>query len=380
VPEAVRTKRSLSSALIAASAGLVNQYYAFYAPRECSVKAVTEGGVRNISLGGRKLMPLSRTVRLIIGFTAFCALAMTVRSQPASAEDMFRVGTPEPRAFNFGMLDAGEQLGIFKKHGLTIQRIDLGGGAKLHQAMVAGAIDAALGGGTDLQFLAKGSPEKAVGQMASSPSNMAIIVKSDSPIKTLADLKGKKIGASTVGSLTSWIALEVARQQGWKPDDITLVYLGNFNGLLSGLTTGAIDAMSGNLEISYVIQDEGKYRILLRGGDLVQDFVSSVIYASDTTIKEKPDQLRRFLAAWFETIQYMHDNEKRAVEIMAKLLGTTPPVATNIYAAEMPSFSLDGRFNRKDLAVVENALLNFHLIDSTPADTAILDESFLPKK
>jgi NitT/TauT family transport system substrate-binding protein len=315
-----------------------------------------------------------------LGFIALCALAATLVSHASAADDAFRVGTPEPRAFNFGMLNAGEQLGIFRKNGLTIQRIDLGGGAKLHQAMVAGAIDAALGGGTDLQFLAKGSPEKAVAQMASSPSNMAIIVKSGSPIKTLADLKGKKIGASTVGSLTSWIALEVARQQGWKPDDITLVYLGNFNGLLSGLTSGAIDAMSGNLEISYVIQDEGKYRILLRGGDLVHDFVSSIIYASDTTIQQKPDQLRRFLKAWFETIQYMHDNKKQASEIMANLLNTTPGVASNIYDAEMPSFSLDGRFNHKDLAVVENALLGFHEIDSIPADSAVLDENFLPKK
>jgi ABC-type nitrate/sulfonate/bicarbonate transport system substrate-binding protein len=305
---------------------------------------------------------------------------LALASRPASAEDIFRVGTPEPRAFNFGMLNAGEQLGIFKKYDLTIQRIDLGGGAKLHQAMVAGAIDVALGGGTDLQFLAKGSPEKAVAQMASSPSNMAIVVKADSPIKTLADLKSKKIGASTVGSLTSWIALEVARQQGWTPNDITLVYLGNFDGLLSGLTTGAIDAMSGNLEISYVIQDQGKYRILVRGGDLVHDFVSSIIYASDTTIAQKPDQLRRFLKAWFETIRTMHDHEDQAVPIMAKLLDTTPAVTTNIYTAEMPSFSLDGRFNRPDLAIVEKTLLNFHSIDAIPADSAVLDERFLPKE
>jgi len=325
-------------------------------------------------------MRLLRKALRFAGFLLLGALVVAGPGRNAAAEDAFRVGTPEPRAFNFGMLNAGEELGIFKKYALTIQRIDLGGGAKLHQAMVAGAIDVALGGGTDLQFLAKGSPEKAVAQMASSPSNMAIVVKADSPIKTVADLKGKKIGASTVGSLTSWIALETARQQGWKPDDITLVYLGNFNGLLAGLTSGAIDAMSGNLEISYVIQDEGKYRILLRGGDLVHDFVSSIIYASDTTIAQKPEQLRRFLAAWFETIQYMHDHEDQAVQIMAKLLDTTPAVTKNIYAAEMPSFSLDGRFNRKDLAIVEKTLLNFHSIDAIPADSAVLDERFLPKK
>ena len=42
--------------------------------------------------------------------------------------------------FNFYMLDAGIDLGIYRKLDLDIQRIDLEGGAKLHQAMVSGAI------------------------------------------------------------------------------------------------------------------------------------------------------------------------------------------------------------------------------------------------
>ena len=58
---------------------------------------------------------------------------------------------------------------------LAIERIDLEGGAKLHQAMVAGSIDVALGGGTDLAFLAKGSPEKAVAVLGTSPANFAIL-------------------------------------------------------------------------------------------------------------------------------------------------------------------------------------------------------------
>jgi hypothetical protein len=74
----------------------------------------------------------------------------------------------------------------------------------------------------------------------------------------------------------------------------------------------------------------------------------------------------------------MDDDRGQAVRIMAKLLNTTPAVVGEMYAAEMPSFSLDGRFNRKNLAIVEDTLLNFHQIDSIPDDSALIDEDFLP--
>jgi len=49
----------------------------------------------------------------------------------------------------------------------------------------------------------KGAPEIAVGAIALTPALFGVIVPADSPIHSLADLKGKRIGISTVGSLTS---------------------------------------------------------------------------------------------------------------------------------------------------------------------------------
>ncbi len=104
---------------------------------------------------------------------------------------------------------------LSRKYDLDIERIDLEGGAKLHQAMAAGAIDIALGGGTDLLFVAKGlageSGRRARHQPGQSFDPRA---RRDLPIKAITDLKGKKIAATTVGSLTSWFAQEIARHEG----------------------------------------------------------------------------------------------------------------------------------------------------------------------
>jgi NitT/TauT family transport system substrate-binding protein len=315
--------------------------------------------------------------RLLRWWVATLAVS-AVHASSAYAADTIKIGTPEPRAFNFGMLDAGTQLGIFAKNGIEIERLDLGGGAKLHQGMAAGAIDAALGGGTDLQFLVKGSPEKGVAMMGTAPSNLAVLVRMDSPIKSVADLKGKKIGASTVGSLTSWLGMEIARREGWGADGIALVYVGGMDGTLAALTANNIDASVGNLEVSYMVEAEGKFRIVVRGGDVVQDFVASIIYASDTMIAQHPDVLRRFLKAWFETIVYMQDHKAEAIPIMAKIMNARPDITAKVYDAEMPAFPVDGHFDRAKLRIVEEALLGFHLINAMPDESKLLNESFLP--
>jgi NitT/TauT family transport system substrate-binding protein len=309
---------------------------------------------------------------------ALAALGASFAISSACAADRLRVGTPEAAGFNFAMLDAGVDLGLFKKYDLEIDRIDLGGGAKLHQAMTAGSLDIALGGGTDLQFLAKGSPEKGVALMGRSPANLAIVVSADSPAKTIRDLKAKKIGVSTVGSLTSWLAMEASRQEGWGPNGMAIVPLGGMTANLAALTAGTIDAISGSLEVSYEVQAEGKLRILLKGGEFVQDFAASIIYASDATIAQRPDAVRRFLKAWFESVRFLHDNKPDAIRIMARIMAMRPEVTEKIYDDEMPSFSLDGRFDEPALQIVKRALVDFGLIDKMPDDGVLLNLAFLP--
>lgn len=296
----------------------------------------------------------------------------------ASAAEKLRVGTPEAQGFNFAMLDAGIALGNYDKEGLAIERIDLGGGAKLHQAVNAGAVDLAIGGGTDLQFLVKGAPEKVVAAMGQSPANLAIVVRADSPYRSIADLKGKKIGVSTVGSLTSFMAMEASRREGWGPNGMEILPLGGMTSNLAALNTGTLDAISGSLEVGYVLEAEGKLRFLLKGGEFVPEFLASVIYAPDKTIATRPEAIRRFLKAWFTTVTYLHDHKSKAVPLMAKIMKIPPAIIAKIYDDEMPSFSLDGRFDPKAIAIVEEALLGFHLIEQMPDNSKLFTTAFLP--
>ena len=96
----------------------------------------------------------------------------------------------------------------------------LGGDAKVQQALTAKSVDFGLGSGPSMAFVAKGAPVFAVAAFAAEPRNIAVVVGANSPIKTVADLKGKTLAVTTAGSLTDWLAHRLAVQEGWGTDGV----------------------------------------------------------------------------------------------------------------------------------------------------------------
>jgi NitT/TauT family transport system substrate-binding protein len=309
---------------------------------------------------------------------AAAALAVIALALPARAADQLRVGTPEPTAFVFAPVDVGIDAGIFKKHGLDVERIDFAGGAKLHQAMAAGAIDIAVGTGSDLLFIARGAPERAVAAYANDLNSLALVARADDTVRTLADIKGKTIGTTTPGSFTSWIAQTIATKEGWGPNGIKLAYLGQMSGIIAGLMAKDVDAIVGTTSSALVLQSQGKARIIVLAGDEITDFIADMLYASDTMMASHPDELKRFLASWFDIMRYMKANKAATIRMTQKATNLPDAVAAKVYDAEMPSFFTDGHFDRQKLAAVKQALIDVGLLKTMPADDKLITEKFLP--
>src|SRR5262249_36856699 len=111
----------------------------------------------------------------------------------AAAAESLKVGKSFPTAFGFVPLDVGVREGIFQKHGLDVEITSFGGAPMLIQALTAGAVDIGLNGGSDIGMIAKGLPGKAVGALGNAPLEITIVSLPDSSMKTVADLKGRKI-------------------------------------------------------------------------------------------------------------------------------------------------------------------------------------------
>jgi NitT/TauT family transport system substrate-binding protein len=305
-------------------------------------------------------------------------LAALLAGRAALADDKLRVGTPEPTAFVFAAVDVGIDSGIFAKYGLQIERIDFAGGAKLHQAMAAGSLDIIVGTGSDLLFLARGAPERGVAAYANDLNSLSLVARADDDVKTLADVKGKTVGTTTTGSFTSWIAKQIATKQGWGPDGIKLAYLGAQSGLVAGLMAKNVDAIVGTSAGGLLLEQEGRARIIVRAGDMITEFIADIIYASEPMMNEHPDQLRRFLRAWFDVMHFMKENKAETIRLTQKDTHLPDAIAAQIYDTEMPTFFTDGHFNRKNFAAVKQSLIDVGVVETMPADDALITEKFLP--
>jgi NitT/TauT family transport system substrate-binding protein len=317
-------------------------------------------------------------VRIRFGVFLLCAAALLSVAEQVSAEPL-RVGKAQPQAFSFVPLDVGIEKGLFKKYGLDIEGIGFAGGARLHQGMAAGAIDIALGSGPDLPFVAKGAPELAVAALAGPPLLLGIIVPYDSPAKSADDLKGKKIGVSSLSSLTGWLALELARSKGWGPNGVTPVAVGgDFQANVAAMKTGQVDAFIEASALGLQLEQKKEGRLLLPAADYVRDFHIHVIFASNTLIKEQADTLQKFLKGWFETIAFMRQNKDETVRIARRITGFDQPVEEREYDLVMPMFSSDGKFDSKGLATLRRSFVELGLLDKEPDMSSLYTERYLP--
>ncbi len=324
-----------------------------------------------------------RPLRALIATLARWALAPCVAvslATAAVAADTVRVGKAVPFAWTFTPIDVGIEVGIFAKQGLELQVTGFAGDARLQQGLVSDSIDFGLGSGPGMGFVAKGSPAKAVAAMAGAPMNMSIVVPYASTIQTIDDLKGKKVGITTVGSLTDWLLKRVVADRKWAASDVTAVTVGGLDATKAALKTGQIDAVVVALELGYALEAAKQWRVLAPLAPFAPDFHTHVIYARDELIASKPELVERFLRGWFETIAFMRGNKERTVEITAKVLHLDKAVIDRVYDEQIGIFTADGRFDPKALVVLRQSLVEMGILQQVPDDSVMLTTRFVPVK
>src|SRR3954454_17866845 len=163
--------------------------------------------------------------RSVVGGALAGPLVM-LSGKRAFALDKLRFGKSVPNSFAFSTAEIGTDAKIWEQDGIELAVSAFRGDAQMQQALTAGAVDVAVGSGPALGFRAKGVPAIGVAAMYGPPSNLALTVLGSSPIKTVADLKGERIGVTTLGSLTDWLTRKLSQQQGWGHDGIQVLPLG----------------------------------------------------------------------------------------------------------------------------------------------------------
>lgn len=317
---------------------------------------------------------LKRTAqRLAISLIAVAALTGT-----ASAADKVHVGKAQNTAWTFLPVDIGIDRGFFAREGLDVDSANLGGDAKVQQALAAGSIDFGLGSGPGMAFVAKGSPAIGVAAFAGPPRNISAIVLADSPIKQIADLKGKTIAVSSVGSLSDWLARQMAIQEGWGQDGIRAVPLGAVETSIAALKAHQVDAVVLSTEAGFGLEEKKQGRMLASMDRYAPHFITHVVFAQKALVATAPTLVARFLKGFFAAIAFMKTHKAETSQMAQFVLQQSASVVEQDYDFEIGMFIDDGRFDPLAVEALKQSYIEMGTLKEKPADDVLFTTQFLP--
>jgi ABC-type nitrate/sulfonate/bicarbonate transport system substrate-binding protein len=226
--------------------------------------------------------------------------------------------------FSLGFGAVMEQMKFAEKEGLNVEWVKFAEVNGPTRAIVSNAIDIAFAAPStnSMGIAADGVPVKIV--LATQIAEAQIVVPESSPIKTITDLKGKKIGMSPPGSATHAIATAILDHNfGIKPNEYSIAP-GNEAQLAQFLIQKEIDA--GVLR-SVTLAQMGEVK-LRRLGSVVDEWkkltkgnappILAVTIVYSDYLGKNTDAVAKFIAATRSALQYGSKNKQRVAEILQK--------------------------------------------------------------
>lgn len=296
----------------------------------------------------------------------------------ARAAEKLTVAKSIADALPYTPIDVGLAQGFYQKRGLALDVVGFAGSGGMHAAMTSGALDIELGSGSTMVDVYKGEPAMCIAQTLGPPVDLVILVPHDSPLKTTDDLMGKTVGVASVGSPTQWVVLELARQKGWAATDIATVGLGGTQASVAALRVHQTDAVVASSGVGFNLEATKSGRILARCSDYIGDFIMHANYASNKLIAERPQALRAFNAAWFESVAYMQGHREEGIRLVMPVTGLGAEVEGRDYDLVVPLMSRTGRFDPKGVAAIARSYVQLKILPQEPDMSKLYTEAYLP--
>ena len=232
----------------------------------------------------------------------------------AGAEDVVKVAVPQRGTWETSVPDLGEEAKIFAKHGIKVEALYTSGGGETMQTLISGSVDVAIATGAAAMFASyvKGAPIRPIGTSITGAREIFWYVKADSPIQSLKDAAGKTMAFSATGSSSHLATLKLIKMAGV---DIKPVGTGVPVATFTQTMTGQVDIGWSAAPFGLGALQEKRIRAVANIGDIPEYRDMSVRYhlANLNFITSRPDVLKRFLAAYSETLDWMYGSDDAVV-------------------------------------------------------------------
>lgn len=264
-------------------------------------------------------------------FLMLAALGAGALTLPAAtqAQTTLTVGMPTtpPNIVHMPVVVA-QDLGLFKKNGIAVKTVPLDGGVKVFRAMLAGNLDIAQSPGTVTSIaISKGSKTKAIlGTIYKLEASM--VVRDN--IKTMADLKGKRIGIQQPGGFADILSKSVLRAAKIDPKDVNFVSIATED--VPALVADQVDTAILHVEQEMLAKDKvPSLHAIARLWELQPKQMYTFYAVREDTIAKQPAALQAFVDSVIEATRIIYTERAKVLPIMVKHTGYPEKIVADTY-------------------------------------------------
>ena len=305
------------------------------------------------------------------------AAALCLSAGAALAQTKLAIASTNKGVVDNIVLWSGIQSGIFKKHGLEIEIVHFRGGGEVVRGVVSGTQQLGLVA-TSAAIIAtvKGEPLRIISGLSQPMFGVVFMVTPDSPIKTVKDLNGKKVGVSLPGSIVHTAILQVAQMENIKVDMVTVADLGDS---YAALKAGRVDASWYAAPSVFALTQKNEVRLLFESSQYIKEFQQNSIVGMTPWMEKNPAAVKSFLAALKETVAWMGANKAEVLKIGAKEMDLPEAVLDEAIKAMPAGYFTVAAPTRPNLkGAIDGAIVTGAFKEPPPYET-LVDTQYLPK-
>ena len=314
------------------------------------------------------------TRRATFGLAAGVAGLAAGLRPAAAAGQRVRIGLATKTWWPSIIAETASTQGLFDKAGLDAELTVYRSGGEGVEALAAGASDLIIGAPAQMgSGRTHGVMSKIVALGVTAYTGWKLLVPADSPIKSVGDIAGKKVGITAAGSLSD--ALALWSRANYKMD-FTSVPLGG-GGLAPNLLSKNVEAAIVYSPLSFQLLQAGQVRELVNYATVIPPHLNCGWATSDTIIANQKDMVRKTLKALYGATAYLQKNRDAAVKILCDVNNIPPQVAQQEYEETFLKLSTDGLFTMEETKIGLELARIGGFKDLAPAEDIVTTE-FVP--
>ena len=259
-------------------------------------------------------LPVTMFTRLLILlFVATLSLGNAVQAAPVRVAYSAISGA-------MSSIWVAQEAGYFKREGLDVELLYIGGGSLLIQSMISGDVPFAYGPSVPvINASLRGADLVLIGNTGNS---LVFSIMSRPEIKQPANLKGKKVGVTRLGGSTDWALDAALKQWGLERREITVIQTGGMPEGLAGLMAGVFDAVVLSPPSNFRAVKAGMHE-LVDVGQLRIVFPNTPLSTTESFIKANRDTAVRFMRGFSQGLNRLRNDKEFSLKVLSKYTKVT---------------------------------------------------------